>query len=227
MNSMGQQESPTQCPTPTPQGGTCQNFDRDARPIFLGLKFGQILFFWIGKFFGYFSGFRKISAIFWGSDKFPAFFWVFQFLYHTLESFKWWTHGTEKHKIIVAFHIYSDFDKHCILSHSIFLGLNLESFYFFWVVDICSRTSIPVKKMLVCPPGPNPQGRLGKSMSPRVGDFAQKSISHLIFLRGGPSGSHLIEPLCLSQFQLGTSPRATPRKIFWASVPATRANFFV
>ena len=28
-----------------PQGGTCQNFDRDARPTFLGLKFGQILFF--------------------------------------------------------------------------------------------------------------------------------------------------------------------------------------
>ena len=28
-----------------PRGGTCQNFDRDARPIFLGLKFGQILFF--------------------------------------------------------------------------------------------------------------------------------------------------------------------------------------
>ena len=26
-------------------GGTCQNFDRDARPVFLGLKFGQILFF--------------------------------------------------------------------------------------------------------------------------------------------------------------------------------------
>ena len=46
-------------------GGTCQNFDRDARPIFLGLKFGQILFLWIGKFFSYFSGFRKISAIFW------------------------------------------------------------------------------------------------------------------------------------------------------------------
>ena len=34
-----------------PRGGTCQNFDRDARPIFLGLKFGQILFFWVGNFF--------------------------------------------------------------------------------------------------------------------------------------------------------------------------------
>ena len=26
-------------------GGTCQNFDRDAHPTFLGLKFGQNLFF--------------------------------------------------------------------------------------------------------------------------------------------------------------------------------------
>ena len=47
--------------------------------------------------------------------------------------------STEKHKIIVAFDIYSNFDKHCILSHFIFLGLNLESFYFVWVVEICSQ----------------------------------------------------------------------------------------
>ena len=48
--------------TSNPGGG--QNFDRDARPIFLGLKFGQILFFWVGKFLSYFSGFRKISDTF-------------------------------------------------------------------------------------------------------------------------------------------------------------------
>ena len=114
-------------------GGTCQNFEWDARPIFLGLKFGQILFFWVGKFFSYFSGFRKISAIFLGLTNFQLFCWVFQFLYHTLESFKWRTHSTEKHKIIVAFHVYSDFDKHCILGHSIFLGLNFGAFYFFGV----------------------------------------------------------------------------------------------
>ena len=71
-----------------PRGGTCQNFDRDARPIFLGLKFGQILFFWVGKFFSYFSGFRKISAIFLGLTNFQLYFWVFQFLYRTFESFK-------------------------------------------------------------------------------------------------------------------------------------------
>ena len=70
-----------------PGGGTCQNFDRDARPIFLGLKFGQILFFRVGKFFSYFSGFCKISAIFLGLTNFQLFFWVFQFLCHTLESF--------------------------------------------------------------------------------------------------------------------------------------------
>ena len=56
-------------------GGTCQNFDRDAHPIFLGLKFDQILFFWVGQFFSYFSGFRKISAVFLGLNNFPAIFW--------------------------------------------------------------------------------------------------------------------------------------------------------
>ena len=79
---------PTICSRYHSGGGTCQNFDRDARPIFLGLKFGQILFFWVGKFFSYFSGFHKISAIFLGLTNFQLFFWVFQFLYHTLESFK-------------------------------------------------------------------------------------------------------------------------------------------
>ena len=54
----------------TSQGGTCLNFDRDARPIFLGLKFGQILFFWVG----YFSGFGKISATFLGLTNFQLFF---------------------------------------------------------------------------------------------------------------------------------------------------------
>ena len=55
-------------------GGTCQNFDRDAHPIFLGLKFGQILFFWVGKFFSYISGFRKIFTIFLGLTNFQLFF---------------------------------------------------------------------------------------------------------------------------------------------------------
>ena len=131
-----------------------------------------VLFFWVWNLAkSYFSGLANFLAIlqgfakfplFLGSDKFPAIFWVFQVLYHTLKSFEWRTHGTEKHKIIVAFHIYSNFDKHCILSHSIFLVLNFGAFYFFgfefrvilfcWVVEICSRTSIPVKEMLVCPP---------------------------------------------------------------------------
>ena len=64
------------------------NFLWDARPIFLGLKFGQILFFSVGKFFSYFSGFRKLSAIFWGLTNFQLFFWVLVFLDHTLESFE-------------------------------------------------------------------------------------------------------------------------------------------
>ena len=57
-------------------GGTCQNFDREARPIFLGLKFGQILFFWVGKFFSYFSGLANFLAMFLGFAKFPLFFGV-------------------------------------------------------------------------------------------------------------------------------------------------------
>ena len=54
-------------------GGTCQTFDRDARPIFLGLKFGQILLFWVGNFLAIFLGFAKFP-LFLGSDKFPAIF---------------------------------------------------------------------------------------------------------------------------------------------------------
>ena len=68
-------------------GGTCQNVDKDARPIFLGLKFGQILFFWVGNFLVIFLGFAKFP-LFLGLTNFQLFFWVFQFLYHTLESFE-------------------------------------------------------------------------------------------------------------------------------------------
>ena len=75
--------------TPAPEGGTCQNFDRDARPIFLGLKFGQIQFFCVGKFFLlFFLGYTKFPLIVLGLTNFQLFFWVFQFLYHTLESFE-------------------------------------------------------------------------------------------------------------------------------------------
>ena len=40
-----------------PRGGTCENFDRDARVIFLGLKFTKTSFF---------LGFAKLSSFFWG-----------------------------------------------------------------------------------------------------------------------------------------------------------------
>ena len=41
------------------------------------------------------------------------------------------------------------------LGHSIFFwgGVEFRVILLFWVVEICSRTSIPVKEMLVCPPG--------------------------------------------------------------------------
>ena len=136
-------------------------FDMDARPIFLGLKFSQILFFWVGKFFSYFSGFCKISAICLGLTNFQLFFGSSNFCITHLNPLNE-EHTVPKNKIIVAFHIYSNFDDHFILSHSIFWGLNFGAFYFFgfkfrvilffWVVEICSRTSIPVKQMLVYPP---------------------------------------------------------------------------
>ena len=34
---------------PIPGGGTCENFDRDARVIFLGLKILGLSFFWVDK----------------------------------------------------------------------------------------------------------------------------------------------------------------------------------
>ena len=97
--------------------------------FFLGLKFGQILFFWVGKFFSYFSGFRKISAIFLGLTNFQLFFGSFNFCITHLNPLNE-EHTVLKNKIIVAFHIYSNFDNHCILIHSIFLGLNFGAFYF-------------------------------------------------------------------------------------------------
>ena len=65
-------------------------------------------------------------------------------------------HSTGKHKIIVAFHIYSNFDKHCILSHSILFGFKFRVILLFWVVEICSQMGIPVKEMFVCLPPPPP-----------------------------------------------------------------------
>ena len=113
-------------------GGHMSKFDRDARPIFLGLKFGQILFFWVGKFFSYFSGFCKISAIFLGLTNFQLFFGSSNFCITHLNPLNE-EHTVLKNKIIVAFHIYSNFDHHFILSHSIFFGFEFWGILFFWV----------------------------------------------------------------------------------------------
>ena len=74
--------------------------------FFLSLKLGQILFFWVGKFFSYFSGFRKISAIFFGSDKFPAIFLGIPVFCITHLNPLNEEHAVLKNKIIVAFHIF-------------------------------------------------------------------------------------------------------------------------
>ena len=102
-----------------PQGGTCQNFDRDARPIFLGLKFFQILFFWVSQNFRYFFWVWQISSYFLGLPILVSHTWILW-----MKNTQYWK------KIIVTFHIYSNFDNNCILSHSIFRGLNFGAFYF-------------------------------------------------------------------------------------------------
>ena len=50
------------------EGGTCQNFDRDARPIFWVWNLAK----------SYFSELANFLAIFPGFAKFPLFFWVWQ-----------------------------------------------------------------------------------------------------------------------------------------------------
>ena len=47
-------------------GGTRKNFDRDARVTFLGLKFDNLLFFWVAQNEGYFlGGWKKKHCFFW------------------------------------------------------------------------------------------------------------------------------------------------------------------
>ena len=123
-----------------------------------------VLFYWVWNLAkSCFSGFANFLAIFLGSAKFPLFFgvwqissyffWVFQFLYHTLESFEWRTYTTEKHKIIVAF-IFIQTLTNIASWVILFFGFEFLGILFLWVVEICSRTKIPVKEMLVCPPPP-------------------------------------------------------------------------
>ena len=64
------------------------------------------------------------------------------------------------------------------MEYSIFLGLNLESFYFFWVVEICSRTSIPVKEMLVYPPGSKSITTV-QAIEKSVKDFDQQTLANI------------------------------------------------
>ena len=48
-----------------PRGGTCENFDRDARVIFLGLKFTKMSFFWVSLSWRHFLGLTKLPSFFW------------------------------------------------------------------------------------------------------------------------------------------------------------------
>ena len=90
-------------------------------PIFLGWQIFW-LFFWVSQNFLYFLGLTNLQ-LFFGSSNF-----CITHLNPLNEE-----HTVLKNKIIVAFHIFSNFDNHCILIHSIFLGLNFGAFYFFGV----------------------------------------------------------------------------------------------
>ena len=48
-------------------GDTRKNFDMDARVTFLGLKFDNLLFFWVAQNEGYFWGIEKLSIRFFWS----------------------------------------------------------------------------------------------------------------------------------------------------------------
>ena len=129
------QASPSKALNP---GGHMSKFWQGCSSYFLGLKFCQILFFWVGKFFSYFSGFRKFfsyfsgfrkfSPIFLGLTNFQLFFWVFQFLYQTLESFEWRTHSTEKQNHSSFSYLFKLWQPLHLDLFYFFLGLNLESF---------------------------------------------------------------------------------------------------
>ena len=64
-------------------GGGGQNLDRDARPIFWASNLAKSYFSGLANSLVIFLGFTKFPLLF-GSDKFPAIFWVFQLLNHTL-----------------------------------------------------------------------------------------------------------------------------------------------
>ena len=50
--------------SPLAQGGSCKNFDRNARVISLGLKLMKMSFFWVFLNGHHFFGFEKIAVLF-------------------------------------------------------------------------------------------------------------------------------------------------------------------
>ena len=67
------------------QGGTCENFDRDARVIFLGLKFTKMSFFWVSLSWRHFFGVDKIGVIFFGFiENLRHFFGLLNFVFRKL-----------------------------------------------------------------------------------------------------------------------------------------------
>ena len=113
-----------------------------------------VLFFWVLNLAkSYFSGLANFLAIFLGFAKFPLFFGSDKFPAIVGSSNFCITHLSplneehtvlkkKQHKIIVAFHIYSNFDKHCII---LFFGFKFRV--------ILGRASLSKKCLCAPPPG--------------------------------------------------------------------------
>ena len=113
-------------------GGHMSKFLTGMLLLYFGFKIWPNPIFLGWQIFSYFSGFCKISAIFGGLTNFQLFFWSSNFCITHLNPLNE-KHTSLKNKIIVAFHIYSNFDHHFIFSHSIFFLFEFWGILYFWV----------------------------------------------------------------------------------------------
>lgn len=113
--------------------GIHQTLNRETRPISLDLKFGQILFLCVANSWVILLGLTNFQLFFLGLSIFVSHSWILRNHFFAF--------------CILNRSIYLD----VILDHSIFLGLNLESFCFFCSWNFFSE-ELSVKEMLACHP---------------------------------------------------------------------------
>ena len=66
------------------QGGTCENFDRDARVIFLSLKFMKTSFFWVSPNWRHCFGLKNLPSFFWFIENWRQVFRLLNFIFRKL-----------------------------------------------------------------------------------------------------------------------------------------------